>query len=215
MSYRLLALILLLPVLACEGPSSSEPTETPPVIDESPEPTQPVEPVPTPPVWGPLADATCSNGRAVHVSYAIDGDTVALSNLNDEGEKEHVRLVGIDTPETYPEDEVECYGPEASDYTHQAVDDRDACLVYDPAVTAQSNNVDMYGRTLGYVFFGDEYSRFLNAELVAGGYATDYPYTKGAAFEEYFAELETYAKDLDLGMWGACTESSSRMFRTE
>ena len=82
--------------------------------------------------------------------------------------------------------------------------DQEVCLTYDPAVTAQSDNVDMYGRTLGYIFFGEGFSRFLNAELLSNGYAEDYPFTKGAVFAGYFAELEAQAKAADVGRWKAC-----------
>ncbi len=191
----------LVACLSPSGPRPDETTSTPPVLLEtSPTPV----PMPTPPAWGPLADSTCSEGRKVHVVYAVDGDTLALSNTNSSGNQERVRLIGIDTPEVYPEDEVECYGPEASAYSHAMVDGADVCLMYDPAVTLEDDNVDMYGRTLAYVFFGEDYGRFLNAELVAGGYAYDFPYTDGAAFEAYFAALEAWARDQDLGLWGVC-----------
>ncbi len=177
-------------------------SEETPVPSETPTPIEDVPP--TPPPWAPLADSTCSDGRKVHVAYAVDGDTLALTNANANGEQERVRLIGIDTPEVYPEDEVECYGPEASAYSHAMVDDTDVCLTYDPAVALEDDNVDMYGRTLAYVFYGEGYVHFLNADLVANGYAYDFPYTDGAAFESYFAALEAWAREQDLGLWGTC-----------
>src|SRR4051794_30500426 len=51
------------------------------------------------------------DGRAT-VVRVIDGDTVVLDIG---GSEEHVRLIGIDTPETKkPDHPVECFGPEAS-----------------------------------------------------------------------------------------------------
>src|SRR5215218_4949505 len=51
----------------------------------------------------------------VTVNRVVDGDTVEISPSI--GGTEDVRLIGIDTPETVdPEEEVEPYGPEASDF---------------------------------------------------------------------------------------------------
>ena len=45
------------------------------------------------------------------VLAVIDGDTIEV--LVD-GRRERVRYIGIDTPEVWPQDQIECYGPEAS-----------------------------------------------------------------------------------------------------
>jgi micrococcal nuclease len=132
----------------------------------------------------------------------VDGDTVEL-NLKSNGEYERVRLISVDTPEVYGE--VECYGPEASSFTHSALDYEDAlCLTYDPAITAESDNIDPYGRTLAYLFYGPDFSHFLNAELLSGGYAEAAFYTDNTEFEGYFRTLEDWAQGYELGMWGAC-----------
>lgn len=161
----------------------------------SPTPT----PSPTPEGDGsPVATRSCANGRVLHVGYVVDGDTVEVE------QEERIRLVGINTPESYPEDDPDCYGPEAKAHTTEVILGRTICLTYDPAVTAQSNNVDVYGRTLGYIFYGDQYALFLNAELIQDGFAYDYPYTEGAWFETYFAVLEDDAEAARAGLWGAC-----------
>ena len=55
--------------------------------------------------------APSTDGRATVVRL-IDGDTVVVQVG---GREEHVRLIGIDTPETHkPGTPVECYGPEAA-----------------------------------------------------------------------------------------------------
>lgn len=163
-------------------------------VEAPPEPTPTLTPTDHGDPW--VADADCSTGRLLTVSYAVDGDTLEVQN------DERIRLVGIDTPEVYGD--VECYGPEASAQTKLLVNGVDICLTYDPAVTEQSNNIDAYGRTLGYVYFGEGFSRFLNAELVENGYANDYPFTDGAVFEDYFWKLEDFAQRHELGMWGVC-----------
>ena len=52
-----------------------------------------------------------TDGRAT-VTKVIDGDTIVVRIG---GQEEHVRLLGIDTPETHkPDSPVECFGPEAA-----------------------------------------------------------------------------------------------------
>ena len=82
------------------------------------------------------------NGTVVQV---IDGDTVVARV---DGRDEHVRLIGIDTPETVdPKRPVMCFGPEASAETHQLLPaGTPVRLVHD--VEAR----DAYGRLLAYVY---------------------------------------------------------------
>src|SRR3954451_24306016 len=58
--------------------------------------------------------APAANATIVRV---IDGDTV---DVTIGGRDEHVRLIGIDTPETKkPNTPIQCYGPEASAFTEE------------------------------------------------------------------------------------------------
>jgi micrococcal nuclease len=161
---------------------------------------------PQPPCVASLPDATCSNGRILTVYQAADGDTLKMTNKIDATHYEHIRLVGVNTPETVdPDTGVQCYGPEASTFTKSVMNGTQICLTYDPAVTAASNNLDAYDRTLGYVFYGPGFTKFLNAELVHEGYAYDYPFTCGTDFGAYFKTLKDGAKLAERGLWGACT----------
>src|SRR3712207_5109761 len=55
-----------------------------------------------------------NDAESATVREIVDGDTFRVT-LED-GTKDTVRLIGIDTPETRsPGDPVECYGPEASE----------------------------------------------------------------------------------------------------
>lgn len=215
MSPRFALLAVLSLALACarapEGPSAVDAgvvevdagVDAGPAVDAGPPDAGSVRSdVPAPPAVSSVADAACSNGRLLQVYQAVDGDTLSLTNRLPSGRFEHVRLVGVDTPESIFQ--VECYGPEAAHRTTAVIDGQWICLTYDPAVTAQSNNIDAYDRTLGYVFFGADHARFLNAELVWDGYANDYPFTNGAVFEDYFMQLEGDAYRAQRGMWSAC-----------
>jgi endonuclease YncB( thermonuclease family) len=97
------------------------------------------------------------------VSYVIDGDTIALRN------GERVRLVGIDTPELWPQEEPG--GREAKEYVESLC----------PPGTQVGLDVDdstprdRYGRTLAIVYVKiDESWVNLNEELLRKGYAEPY-----------------------------------------
>ena len=61
---------------------------------------------------------------------------------------------------------------------------------------------DDYGRLLAYVYVGD---RFVNAELVRRGYATDADdRAQRRASPALFDRLEQQAGNAGRGLWGAC-----------
>lgn len=81
------------------------------------------------------------------VTEVIDGDTVQFL-----GDEESTRLLGVDTPEVFTEDEQpDCYGLEASDYTQAALPPGTLVeLVFDVEST------DVVGRNLAYVLYWPE-----------------------------------------------------------
>ena len=60
---------------------------------------------------------------------------------------------------------------------------------------------DDYGRLLAYVYVGEE---FVNAELVAGGYARTLEIEPNTSRAEQLGRLETEAGAAGRGLWGAC-----------
>jgi micrococcal nuclease len=124
-----------------------------------------------------------------------DGDTLKLRT--DEtggpvpaGETITVRLIGIDTPEVYPE--YECYGDEAeAELTRLAGD-----TVY---VTDDEDVTDDYGRTLLYLWSVD--GTFINLELVEGGFAEAIRVQPNDAFYDDLRAAEDRAAGAGLGMW--------------
>src|SRR4051812_28594636 len=88
--------------------------------------------------------ASTNDGRAT-VVRVIDGDTIVVKVGDTE---EHVRLIGIDTPETHkPGTPVECYGPEASAHLTELLP---------PGTTVRlerdRDTRDVYRRLLAYVY---------------------------------------------------------------
>ena len=130
------------------------------------------------------------------VVRVVDGDTLEVEpNPSLElAEGNHVRLIGVDTPETvHPSRPVEYFGREASAFTRRLCEGRRVRLEFDPAA-----GHDRYGRTLAYVYLED--GTFLNAEIIRQGYGfayTRFPFTH----LEEFRALEREARDQRRGLW--------------
>jgi micrococcal nuclease len=130
------------------------------------------------------------------VVEVVDGDTV---DVRIGGREERVRLIGIDTPETYVADgPPECYGPEASAFT--------ATLL--PAGTAIRLERDVvgrddYGRLLAYVYRRDD-GTLVNETIARQGYARALTIAPNDAFAARFVAATIAAEADGLGLWGAC-----------
>jgi micrococcal nuclease len=123
----------------------------------------------------------------------VDGDTFWV--LNERGQNEKIRLIGINTPEARRtgRTEVEYFGKEASDYVKKILTGRKVRLEYDV------QRYDRYKRTLAYVYLDD--GTFLNALLVKEGYATAATFPPNVKYSEYFVKLEREARTRKKGMW--------------
>jgi endonuclease YncB( thermonuclease family) len=96
-----------------------------------------------------------------------------------------VRYVGVNTPER---DEA-CY-TEARNANRTLVSGQNIRMLRD------ESNTDQYGRLLRYIFVGD---RFVNAELVADGWAEAVEYNPDRRFTADFRRLEAQAQDANVG----------------
>ncbi len=129
-------------------------------------------------------------GRVVR---AVDGDTLEVAL----GERrEDVRLIGVDTPETVkPGTPVQCFGPQASAFTHRVADHRRVRL------ELGVERRDVYGRLLAYVRVGP---RFLNAMLLRRGLARTLTIPPNDRLAPRFRRIELGAGRAGRGLWGAC-----------
>jgi micrococcal nuclease len=146
--------------------------------------------------WESLADLwrdAPPRTAEVFVTRVVDGDTVEVQ-LG--GREEDVRYIGVDTPETVkPDEPVQCFGPEASDFNHQLVEQQRVRLVFGV------ERRDVYGRLLAYVYLGD---RFVNAELVRRGLARTLTIPPNDRYASRFKRLQMAAARAGRGLWGAC-----------
>lgn len=131
------------------------------------------------------------------VDRVVDGDTVVVSVA---GERERIRLIGVDTPETVkPDAPVDCYGPEASAFTTSALPEGSTVWLEDDA---SQGDADRYDRLLRYVWSPD--GTMLNEQLVAGGYGREDTYDDAYRYRDRFVAAEASAEASRVGLWGAC-----------
>ena len=119
------------------------------------------------------------------VTSVIDGDTVELADGR------RVRYLGIDTPESG-----EYYAEEATARNKELVEGKTVEL------QRGDRDQDEYGRLLRYVYVDGV---FVNAELIAGGYAKAYIFDPDDRYSQILVQLEQYAKMREQGLWA--TES--------
>lgn len=133
-----------------------------------------------------------SNSDLLEVTKVVDGDTFWVEDQN--GERQKVRLIGVDTPETvHPNKPVQYFGKEASDFVKKTLKGNRVRLEYDVAET------DRYGRKLAYVYLED--GTFLNAKLIAEGYARVMTVPPNVKHSEEFLELQRKAREEERGLW--------------
>jgi micrococcal nuclease len=143
-------------------------------------------------------DVLEANARVVRV---VDGDTVVI-RLG--GVDEHMRLIGIDTPETVdPRRPVECFGKEASDHTKELLP-KDTRVRVERDAEAR----DRYDRLLGYVYRASD-GLFVNLAMVADGYAKVLTYPPNVAHTGDFTAAQADARTRNAGLWGACPAEAS------
>lgn len=129
-----------------------------------------------------------SGPREAVVQRVIDGDTF------DTTEGEHVRLIGVDSPENQPhKSRIDAYGPEASRYTKKLLGGQKVRLEFDV------EKKDKYGRTLAYVYLED--GRFVNLILVQEGVARAKYYKPNGLHYGEFRTAQKEAKKAGRGLW--------------
>lgn len=135
----------------------------------------------------------------VKFSDCVDGDTAKVI-LNNEEIK--IRFLAVDTPETKNTSTgVEAYGPEASDFTCNAL--KNASII-EVEYDENSDKTDKYGRHLVWVFVDSE---LLQTKLVDNGLA-EVAYLYGNyKYTDILESAEDTAKTNKIGIWGNYEET--------
>ena len=132
----------------------------------------------------PAAPGDASTAR---VERVVDGDTVRLRGVGS------VRLIGIDTPETYGQT-IECFGPEATRYVEKLLPPGT-----EVRYTVGEEPRDRYRRLLVYLYTPD--GAALNQRLVTAGYATTLTIPPNDRYARAFERAEQAARRARVGMW--------------
>ena len=132
-----------------------------------------------------------------------DGDTIWV-RLN--GEKEKIRLLEINTPESVHSDESRntTFGEEASDYMKSLLEDVDTLYL-----TRDETDRDQYGRLLRMVWLEKPEDPFdeteireksVNARLILEGYALPVEFDDHS-YVELFRQFQEEAMEGERGLW--------------
>lgn len=134
------------------------------------------------------------------VEKVFDGDTIRVRL--DSGEREVVRFLGIDTPESYARryGYAEFLGAEASKFIQDQLSGKRVRL----AARFHGDKVerDRYRRILAFVYHEN---RDICALLIGKGLARVYRKSTSSRHDE-FMRLESTARDAGLGIWNAAAE---------
>jgi micrococcal nuclease len=154
----------------------------------APTPTAVDGPAPSGPT--PSAGFTRTNARVTRI---VDGDTI---EVRFRGSLLTIRLIGIDTPETFGADgSPQCYAAQATAFTTEHLSGQRVRLEFDV------ERIDPFGRTLAYVWLGDE---LFNEILVREGYAFVTTFPPNVRYVDRFLAAQREARAEGRGVWGAC-----------
>lgn len=143
----------------------------------------------------PASRASGKPGAAT-VIHTVDGDTVEIQI---EGHREKVRLLGIDTPETKdPRKPVQCFGPQAAARLAELLPPGTQVEVQRDAEAR-----DRYGRLLLYLWRASD-GLFVNLRLAQEGAADQLDIAPNSAHRAEIGDAVREARASRRGMWGAC-----------
>ncbi|MCL5071345.1 MAG: thermonuclease family protein [Actinobacteria bacterium] len=122
------------------------------------------------------------------VIEVIDGDTFVLSN------NEHVRLIGINTPES-------------ERYFYEEAKEVLEFLVLNKNVRLEKDveDKDAYGRLLRYVYLEN---LFVNLEMIKRGFANVFTFPPNIKYTDKFIEAEREARKNEIGLWEKSNSSN-------
>jgi micrococcal nuclease len=132
------------------------------------------------------------------VERVVDGDTLVVRV---DGQRERVRLIGINTPESVARDRpVMCFGKEASAHLQELLPEGTPIRMERDVETR-----DRFDRLLAYVYRADD-GRFVNLAMVTDGYAQQYTFPPNVAHADEFGDAERAARRDGAGLWSACED---------
>ncbi|MCX5805955.1 MAG: thermonuclease family protein [Proteobacteria bacterium] len=158
----------------------------------------------TEPVHGKIRKPP-ENLESVTVTRIVDGDTIVVTYR---GDKESIRLIGIDTPESRNNKKTRrdaertgqdiktiiATGKEAANFTRSLVHPGDT-----GTIEFDVQKRDKYGRLLCYFYLSD--GRMLNEEIVKAGYANVMTIPPNVKYQDLFIAAYRSARENSRGLW--------------
>lgn len=133
------------------------------------------------------------NNQHYPVIKIIDGDTI---EVDIEGKREKVRLIGVNTPELNDKRKiVACFAKLAKEKTIEKLAGKLVRLESDPT----QGDRDKYQRLLRYIFLEDKTN--FNLWLIKEGYAYEYTYHFPYRYQNEFQEAQKKAREEKKGLW--------------
>lgn len=141
------------------------------------------------------------------VTRVVDGDTMEVTLAD--GTEDTIRLLGVDTPETYSENTPDEYGfpdtvaardwlanwgDRATSFATDRLDGTDVII----GIDEESDRRGSFGRLLCYLYYDGEAN--FNRQLLNRGLARVYPSTFTLRSE--FETVEKTARENEVGLWG-------------
>ncbi len=165
----------------------------------------------------PVAPVVCREPVRGRVIRVVDGDTFDVLVDGAEGDRpcgqermcERVRLIGVDTPETFASDEElpQCGGDEAKTFTqaligHRVVLTFDQDCQDDPPPRVPPTPP----RSLAYAWFGPSRPDMWQTQLGRRGFSSHLTVAPNDTFEAEFVEDEQAAQATRRGIWADCRQ---------
>ncbi len=136
----------------------------------------------------------------------VDGDTLWVHYG---GQREKVRLIGIDTPESKVNTKAKKDAERSGQDINTIITLGKRATKYVSSLVKPGHKVtiefdvdqrDRYGRLLGYVYLSN--GKMLNEEIVKAGYATVMTIPPNVKYQDRFLKAYKHAKERKRGLWG-------------
>jgi micrococcal nuclease len=141
----------------------------------------------------------CRAPLLARVTRVVDGDTMHVTGISETLPDADIRFIGVNAPEIahMAGDPTDCYGDEATLFTHQL----NGHLVW---LTFDEGCLDPYSRLLAYVFIGPGDGDMWQRQLVRRGFAHAVEFPPNLMYAGVLDADMAIAESEGVGLWSAC-----------
>ncbi|WP_240456733.1 thermonuclease family protein [Virgibacillus halodenitrificans] len=138
-----------------------------------------------------------TDGDSLHIRWKVPENLSSKFGSSEVGSvrEDTIRILNIDTPEVHGPKAVQEYGPEASNFAKEVLNNK----VVEIELSAKKNPYDNYDRLLAYVFVdGKLYEEMIVQEGLA---RIAYVYEPDKKYMDELIKAENQAKESKIGIW--------------